>query len=428
MRRMNETQLNEELYRKTLANGLEVFLLPKQQMAKSYAIFMTNYGSMHNRFIPLNQKEAITVPDGIAHFLEHKLFEKEDRDVFQDFTRLGASPNAYTSFSKTAYLFSAIDHVKENVELLLDFVQDPYFSDASVEKEKGIIAQEIKMYDDQPDWRSYMGSIENMYEALPINIDIAGTVSSIYEITKEDLYTCYETFYHPKNMALFVTGNFSVEDMMAWIEANQEKKRFPDAKEIEVFYPEEKPQVKCRRQVITLPVSRPKVTIGIKERKQQFEGEELLRQELIQDFILDYFFSEAGPFYEILREEQLIDDSFNYSTTVEERFNFTLIGGHTNKAEKLEERLKQLLKKTASIEIDTASIERLRRKKIGEVLREMNSLEQIASNYLHYYFANVDYFSLLPTIQNITARDVNHYLAEWIEEDRLTTFIIEKEA
>src|SRR5699024_6081462 len=143
-------------------------------MTKSFGIFMTNYGSMHNNFTPLGSETEITVPDGIAHFLEHKLFEKEDRDVFTDFMQLGASPNAYTSFSKTAYLFSTTENVIENVETLLDFVQDPYFSDESVEKEKGIIAQEINMYEDEPGWRSFMGTIKNMYANLPINIDIAG--------------------------------------------------------------------------------------------------------------------------------------------------------------------------------------------------------------------------------------------------------------
>src|SRR5699024_10810498 len=149
-------------------------------------------------------EEEVTVPDGIAHFLEHKLFEKEDRDIFNDFMAQGASPNAYTSFSKTAYLFSTTENVNENVTTLLDFVQEPYFSDQSVEKEKGIIAQEIKMYDYEPCWRYFMCEIKNMYELLPFNIDIAGTVQSIQAITKEDLYTCYETFYHPSNMALFV--------------------------------------------------------------------------------------------------------------------------------------------------------------------------------------------------------------------------------
>ncbi len=426
MEQIHYEQLDETLFKKELENGLSVFLLPKRQRAKSYAIFMTDYGSMHNTFTPLNQQERITVPDGIAHFLEHKLFEKEDHDIFTDFTKLGASPNAYTSFSKTAYLFSTIEHVEENVELLLDFVQEPYFSDASVEKEKGIIAQEIKMYDDQPGWRSFMGTIKNMYEALPINIDIAGTVSSINKITKEDLYICYETFYHPSNMALFVTGNFDEQTLMKLIEANQGKKSFKPKEKIDVFFPTEPTEVNKKHERISLPVSRPKVMLGIKEKEQRLEGEALLRQEVIQDLVLDYFFSESGQFYETLNKKQLIDDSFEYSTTVEEMYNFTLIGSHTDDVKGFEQTIKQLLQQTKTLEIDRETVERLQRKKIGETLREMNSLEQIASNYLHYYFAGVDYFSVLSTIQSITTDEVNKYIHDWIDEERITTFIIEK--
>ncbi|MDY7046848.1 pitrilysin family protein, partial [Virgibacillus sp. M23] len=156
----------------------------------------TKYGSIDNRFVPLDKNEMVHVPDGIAHFLEHKLFEKADGDVFQDFSKQGASANAFTSFTRTAYLFSSTSNVERNLETLIDFVQDPYFTEKTVEKEKGIIGQEINMYDDNPDWRLYFGVIENMYKEHPVRIDIAGTVESISHITKDLLYECYETFYH----------------------------------------------------------------------------------------------------------------------------------------------------------------------------------------------------------------------------------------
>src|SRR5699024_5971178 len=199
--------VSERVYETELTNGLTVKIVPKRHFTKTYAVFMTNYGSIDREFVPLGEEKALVVPDGIAHFLEHKLFEKETYDVFSTFLRQGASPNAFTSFTKTAYLFSATENIEENVETLLDFVQDPYFSDESVEKEKGIIAQEIKMYNDLPDWQAFMGAIRNMYVHHPVRIDIAGTVESIEAITKEHLYTCYETFYHPANMVLFVVGN-----------------------------------------------------------------------------------------------------------------------------------------------------------------------------------------------------------------------------
>ena len=168
----------------------------------------------------VEKREEVTVPDGIAHFLEHKMFEKEDGDVFQKFSVLGASANAFTSFTRTAYLFSATDKLYDNTEILLDFVQEPYFTEKTVDKEKGIIAQEITMYDDLPDWRLYFGTIENLYHEHPVKIDIAGTVESIQDITAEHLYECYETFYHPSNMVLFVVGAVDPDEMMAF---HQEK-------------------------------------------------------------------------------------------------------------------------------------------------------------------------------------------------------------
>src|SRR5699024_802372 len=206
--------IEETVYSEKLANGLTVFLHPKKAMSKSYAIFSTDYGSIDQNFVPLGETEEVSVPMGVAHFLEHKLFEKEDHDVFADFGKQGASPNAFTSFTETAYLFSCTNNVKQNVETLIDFVQDPYFSEASVEKEKGIIGQEIKMYDDDPDWQSLMGTIKSLFREHPVKYDIAGTIESIKEITKDDLYTCYHTFYHPENMTFFLTGNFDPDEMM----------------------------------------------------------------------------------------------------------------------------------------------------------------------------------------------------------------------
>lgn len=213
-------QLNEKLYHETLANGLEVYILPKQGFNKTYATFTTKYGSIDNHFIPLDGGEPLKVPDGIAHFLEHKMFEDEDGDVFQLFSKQGASANAFTSFTRTAYLFSSTSEVDKNLETLLDFVQHPYFTEKSVEKEKGIIGQEITMYDDNPDWRVYFGIIENMYENHPVRIDIAGTVELIDKITKDLLYKCYETFYHPKNMVLFVIGSLQPDEIIKLVKTN----------------------------------------------------------------------------------------------------------------------------------------------------------------------------------------------------------------
>ncbi|WP_145614081.1 EF-P 5-aminopentanol modification-associated protein YfmH, partial [Bacillus licheniformis] len=225
-------QLKETLYYEKMPGGLDVYVLPKEGFNKTYAVFTTKYGSIDNQFVPLGKDEMVRVPDGIAHFLEHKLFEKEDGDVFQQFSRQGASANAFTSFTRTAYLFSSTSNVEENLETLVDFVQDPYFTEKTVEKEKGIIGQEINMYDDNPDWRLFFGLIENMYQEHPVRIDIAGTIESISHITKDLLYECYETFYHPSNMLLFVVGPVDPEAIIRQVRENQQKKPYTDQPEI----------------------------------------------------------------------------------------------------------------------------------------------------------------------------------------------------
>nr|WP_155670285.1 pitrilysin family protein [Ornithinibacillus caprae] len=402
-----------------LDNGLTVFLLPKPEMSKTYGIFSTNYGSIDQTFVPIGNNEKITVPEGIAHFLEHKLFEKEDRDVFTDFGKQGASANAYTSFTKTAYLFSATNHIEDNVKTLIDFVQDPYFSEQSVEKEKGIIAQEIKMYDDQPDWQSFMGTIKTMFKNHPVNVDIAGTVESINSITKDDLYTCYNTFYHPENMILFIAGNFDPENMMSLVKENQAAKEFEKMNEIVRDFPDEPEQVGMKENKIVMPVSVSKCTVGIKEANKELDRDEFLKRDLLQDMLLNFYFSKSGQFYQELYDDNLIDDSFYFEMNLDRNFGYTLIGGNSDNPDQLANKIKELLMTTNSETIQEEDFERMKKKKIGQLLRSMNSLEFIASKHIHYHTLGIDFFDLIPEIQSLTIDDVNHYLKHWISEEKL---------
>lgn len=419
--------IGETIYSEKLDNGLSVFLLPKKEMAKTYSIFSTNYGSIDQTFVPIGKQEKITVPEGIAHFLEHKLFEKKDRDVFADFSKQGASANAFTSFTKTAYLFSATSQIEKNVETLLDFVQEPYFSDESVEKEKGIIAQEIKMYDDQPEWQAFMSALKAMFAHHPVHIDIAGTVESISKITKEDLYTCYETFYHPDNMTLFIAGNFDVDTMMDLIKTNQEKKQFRKTDAIIREYPEEPPEVYQKEKKVTMAVSVPKCTIGIKEYVKELDKEAYLKKEMLTNIVLDYLFSKGGAFYEKLYEENLIDESFYFETNLEKNFGYSLIGTNTNNPDAFSRRCKELLLSTASLPVTEEDVERMKRKKIGQLLRSMNSLEFIANKFIHYRQQDISFFDLIPFVQTLTLADVREFLKNWIQEEKLSVCTIMNE-
>src|SRR5690625_848414 len=427
MNKQTYVDIAETLYSKKLHNGLTVLLLPKEEMSKTYGLFSTDYGSIDRTFVPIGKDHEITVPDGIAHFLEHKLFEKEDRDVFADFSKQGASPNAYTSFTKTAYLFSATNHIEKNVVTLLDFVQDPYFSEQSVEKEKGIIAQEINMYDDQPDWQSFMGTIQAMFKNHPAKIDIAGTVESIHKITKDDLYTCYRTFYHPENMTLFIAGNFDAEEMMQLIVDNQLKKEFVQTDPVERNFPFEPEEVAMKENKLIMPVSIPNCTVGIKESSTTMDKDTFIKKDLLQGMVMNYYFSKGGQFYQELYANDLINSSFNFSTNLEKNFGYTLINTNTNKPEQYANKVKELLLSTNRATFTLEQFEIMKRKKIGQLLRAMNSLEYVASQYTHYHLLDIDFFKLIPTIQSLSIEDLNEFVQNWIKEDRLAVCRIEAE-
>lgn len=414
-------QLKEELYYEKLANGLDVYILPKKGFNKTYATFTTKYGSIDNHFKPPGKTEHVKVPDGIAHFLEHKLFEKEDGDVFQQFSRQGASANAFTSFTRTAYLFSSTSHVEKNLETLMDFVQEPYFTESTVEKEKGIIGQEITMYDDNPDWRLYYGVIENMFKSHPVKIDIAGTKESIAHITKDMLYECYNTFYHPSNMLLFVVGAVEPEPIMKQIKDNQAKREYTVQPEIDRRFDAEIEEVAEKKQVLKMNVQTPKCIVGIKAPPSTRQGQDMLKYELSQNIMLDILFGKSSQGYTELYSEGLIDDSFSYDFSQEQGFGFAMAGGDTPDPEKLTEKITSILLegKTGST-FNEENLGRARKKKIGAFLRAINSPEYIANQFTRYAFNDMDLFEVVPVLESITVEDIKAAAASLIDEKRFT--------
>lgn len=420
MEKISFDQLQEELYHEKLENGLEVYILPKKGFNKTYATFTTKYGSIDNHFVPAGKKELVKVPDGIAHFLEHKLFEKEDGDVFQQFSRQGASANAFTSFTRTAYLFSSTSDVEKNLETLIDFVQYPYFSEKTVEKEKGIIGQEIDMYDDNPDWRLYFGAIQNLFENHPVKIDIAGTKESIAEITKDMLYECYHTFYHPSNMLLFIVGPVQVEEIMQQIKDNQAKKTFPSQVEIERKFDSEKEDVSEKKLVLPMNVHSSKCLVSIKATNTEKQGEEMLKQELTTNVLLELLFGRSSENYDKLYSSGLIDESFSFDYTQEKGFGFAMIGGDTNNPDQLATEIQRMLEEEkSSSKITVESLERTKKKKIGSFLRAVNSPEYIANQFTRYAFNDMNLFDVVPVLEAIKIEDIHQVADNLISENRM---------
>ncbi|MDY3027820.1 MAG: pitrilysin family protein [Enterococcus hirae] len=426
---MNKTeydQINETLYHEVLPNGLTVYLLPKNDYHKTYGLFSTNYGSIDNEFIPYGSDKKIKVPDGIAHFLEHKLFEKEDGDVFQLFGQQGASANAFTSFTKTSYLFSTTDQVEKNLTTLLDFVQAPYFTEETVNKEKGIIGQEIQMYEDDPNWRMFFGILNNLYPEHPLHIDIAGTVESIEAITADDLYTCYRTFYQPSNMVLFVVGKLEPEKLMELIRTNQNAKDFPPAQKIERYFPDNNGDIIAKSSMRSA-ITRDKFVLGIKGLDVlPAEGKELLRYKTALNLLFQLLLGNTSQNYLKMYNDGLIDDSFGFEFSLDREFHFADFSGDTDQPEKATEKVKEiLLHFEEDQELSEENLTLLKKKMLGQYFQTLNSLEYIANQFTQSLFGDQTLFDLPEIIESIQLADVLKVGRSFIKEEAFSEFYMQ---
>lgn len=336
------TKLDLELYHEELNNGLNIYIVPKTNVNNVYVTFTTKFGSKHQSFVPFNDKKMIKVPDGVAHFLEHKLFEQEDgNNPFAFFAESGASSNANTSNHKTTYLFSCSTKLEENLEFLLDFVQIPYFTKENVNKEKGIIEQEIKMYQDDPFFVLYEKSLYNSIVKHPIKIPILGTMESITKIEKEDLYTCYNTFYHPNNMILVITGNVKPESILEIIKNNQNKKEFAQIQtKLKVKEYNEPDEVATEEEDIFMNIAIPNVAITYKFNITKIDK---IKRKDILSYITLYFemkFGVTSKFNETLKEQEIINDDLDYTLVDLETHVLVLIFGETEKYQSFLEAIK----------------------------------------------------------------------------------------
>ncbi len=417
--------IQEEVYMADLSPGPALYVLPRKGFNKKYAIISTQFGSIDNCFyLKQNGKERITVPDGVAHFLEHKLFDNEEGNVFDRFAEYGASPNAFTTFTHTTYLFSCTEYFSENLQLLLDFVQSPYFTEESVAKEQGIIQQEILMYQDNPDWKVFFNLLGALYQEHPVRKDIAGNVESISQITKDVLYSCYNTFYHPSNMAIFVTGDLSPGQVLQQVEEDLQRRAVTDTKEIERCYPSENASIKERKVAQELSISQPVINIGFKDTYAYLRGRELLFRDLVTELLLEMIFSKSEPLYTRLYEEGLIDERFNAGFVAECSYGYTILGGKTKDPNLLHQRILEGIERIKKEGLRKDSFERHRRKMQGEFLKSFNALEFIANNFLAYRFRGIDFFEIVDVLETITFEDLEKRLHEHLTEAMHASSII----
>ncbi len=418
--------LKEEVYYEKLENGLDVYFMPKHGFTKKYAVLATNYGSNELEFIPIGEDKKIRVNEGIAHFLEHKMFEQPDGgNAFDKFSKWGANANAFTNFTMTAYLFSATDNFYESLEHLIDYVQTPYFTDENVEKEKGIIEQEIKMYDDDPEWNVYFNTLKALYVNYPVRIDIAGTVDSIYKITKEELYKCYNTFYNPGNMALFVVGDLNKNKVMDVVKKVNHYDVEKLSTKIEKFYPEEPDNVNQKEIVATFPVSMPMFNIAFKDNNVGIKGNELLRKEIVTEILTDMIFKRGSKLFEDLYMKGLINDNFGGGFSSQIDYGFTILGGDSKDPRKVKEIILDYIEKYKIEGLDKKEFERTKKKKIGNFLKYFDSVNFIANNFITYKFKDINLLDYLDVLKDVTFEEISERLKSHLNEENCVISIVE---
>lgn len=407
--------LKEELYRAKLPSGLEIFVLPKKGFARKYATFATRYGSVDSKFVVPGEVEPAEVPEGIAHFLEHKLFEEEWGSVFDKFAELGADCNAYTDYTTTTYLFSATDHFSQCLDLLIDFVQRPYFTDENVAKEKGIIEQELRMYLDDPGERVRVNLLQALYQKHPVRVEIGGTVESIQRIDKETLYRCYRTFYHPSNMVVFVVGEVDPRGVIEQVAGNVARKGYGPQAEIRRLFPEEPDDIEQAWVSADLSVSQPLFRMGFKDVRTGGDGADLVQREAVTRVILEALVGKGSTLYQRLYEEGLVDARFGADYTVERDFGYSTIGGETKDPERLQVLLLNGINAARDRGIPAADFERCRRKLAGEALSLLDNFPNLAYTFNDWYFKGALVFDYLKALQSLTLEAVNDRLREHLD-------------
>ena len=410
--------LSERYYKIKHDSGLTIYVYPKEGYSYTYAIFGTKYGSVNNTF-KVDNGETVSVPDGIAHYLEHKLFESEDGDAFSRYAKTGANANAYTSFDKTCYLFSCTDNFEESLEILLDFVQSPYFTKETVAKEQGIIGQEIKMYDDSPNWRVMFNMLMNMYHNHPVKIDIAGTVESIAKITPEYLYTCYNTYYNLNNMVLCVAGNASVDTVLEIADRMLKKSEYH---EIDNIFEQEPDSIVSPFVEQKLPVGMPLFNFGFKEKagKNRVNEKTLAYTEIL----LFMLASSTSELYRNLMDDGLINSSFGYEFFEGEGFVATVFSGESHNPEEVAKRIKDYVANIKENGISPEEFEIAKKATYGDAVASLNSTDNIANMIADFDFSDRELFTYVDAIANATLQDIEERLSTMLDADKSTLSVI----
>lgn len=422
-KKISHQLLREEYFYMNHPSGLDIYVYPKKGYNSKYAILGTKFGSVDNTFKLKHQESYTVVPDGIAHYLEHKLFAGKQGDAFELFAKTGASANAYTSFGKTAYLFSCTDNFEASLNILLDFVQSPYFTQENVDKERGIISQEIKMYQDSPDWKVFINLLNALYNNHPIKIDTAGSVESISKITPEILYECYSTFYNLHNMALCIVGDVDHEKIFSFVD---KKLKYSSPLEIERFYPFEPYDIASNFVSESFDIQSSMFNLGFKENiatSSRISTED----SVYTDILLYYLSSPSCEMYRELLDKKLINTSSFTAEHLEGVGHSSVIfSGESSDPNKVAEIIRGYVNELNSTGIDSQSFERAKKAVYGKSMAVFNSVSDIANVLLEFSFSGKGFFEYMDILNSASIQKLNERLNSLDNEHSALSVVVPK--
>lgn len=425
MKKIEFINLDASVYYEKLPNELEVYLIPYSNKNNYFMSYGTWFGSLNTEFVPVGSSKMRKVPDGIAHFLEHKMFEQEDGiDPFTFYAKSGTGANASTSFDSTRYICYGTKNFNENLSYLLNYVNEPYFTDENVEKEKGIIGEEIKMYDDIPEWVLEDELRRNLYHKHPMRIDIAGTVEDINQITKEDLYDCYHTFYHPTNMFLIVAGNFDPEEIMQLVRENQEKRTFPSATLIKQKDYKEPFEVCKKETTLYMNVAVPKVGVGFKFDRDKIKFKEDALVDMYLTMIMSLLFGVTSEFREKARNQKWMTSFYTQWERADHFRDFLIIAESVQP----EELLKAIKEEVSHIQIQEADVERMKKVWIASEVQMIDNVETTVDNLFDDL---IKYKKILPNktelIRSLNKKELDSVMKQLDFHNMTTTILYPQE-
>lgn len=416
MIKYNET-VNENIHADVLPSGVKCYIIPKKGFAEKQAMVAVSYGSCDDSYIVSGETKE--TPEGVAHFLEHKLFEEEDGNAFDKFSALGGNANAFTNFNSTAYYFNTTESFDDNFKLLLSFVSKPYFTDENVAKEKSIISQEINMYEDNPMWRIHFNMLKSMYHKHPVRHNIAGTIDSISNIGKDLLYECYNNFYTPCNTVIVCAGDVNPESIC---EMADKFLTLPENKAVERNYGDEPNAVAAEYIEAKMNIDRPMFHFGFKE--TDFDTP-VLKKSAATKILLDIIIGEGSEAYESLYQKGLIDDSFSFEYLSAMSYGQSVLSGFSDNPGEIESYLFERLDGLKSNGISEADFSRIRNKHIGRFIRGFNTIDAICMGQIDYFLKDADLFDAVDSYMGLGLDFINDRLrSHFIKEAMVTSLVL----